>query len=291
MRVTIAVDNANDELIQTLYNLLVHNRAVEVIVPEPFIQFRAEGGVGWITLNRPPANSYNSQFVQELVAAVNAIRADESIRVAIIHSALEKFFSAGADVKAFAENSYDTNMQMIHAEHEVLEQIEATPKIFIAMIAGHCLGGGLEIALACDLRFAGAGDFKVGLPEVTLGILPGNGGTQRLPRLIGKSKALDLMITGRTLTPHEAETIGIFNALFSMRDLQAETLAYAEALAQGPSAAIGAIKMAVNRGLQTSLHDGLAREREITAKLFQSDDAREGMRAFAEKRKPEFKGK
>lgn len=257
---------------------------------EPFVTVRAEGAIGWITLNRPPANSYNSQFVQDFSAAVERVRADDALRVAIVHSALEKFFCAGADVKSFAENALEANIGMINAQHEVLELIEQTPKIFVAMIGGHCLGGGLELALACDLRFGGAGEYKVGLPEVTLGILPGNGGTQRLPRLIGKSKALDLMIAGRTLTPHEAQALGILDRLFSMHDLEGETQAYAELLAQGPTVAIGSIKLAVNQGMQMPLHDGLAHERVLTAKLFQSEDAREGIKAFAEKRKPVFKG-
>jgi enoyl-CoA hydratase/carnithine racemase len=219
------------------------------------------------------------------------VRNDDALRVVIVRSASEKFFSAGADVKAFAENSYDANMQMILAEHAALEQMENTPKIFIAMIAGHCLGGGLEIALACDLRFAGDGNYKLGLPEVTLGLLPGNGGTQRLPRLIGKNKALDLMITGRTVSPSEALVLGIVDRVLPTNELEAQTKAYAESLASGATFAVGSIKRAVNQGLQLPLHEGLMKEREITAKLFESEDAREGIAAFAEKRKPVYKGK
>jgi enoyl-CoA hydratase/carnithine racemase len=250
-----------------------------------------EGALGFITLNRPPANSYNLAFVQDLTAAVEEIRGDDNLRVVIVKSALEKFFSAGADVKAFSENSYEANMQLINAEHRALEQIEQTPKIFIAMIGGHCLGGGLEIALACDLRFAGNGEFKVGLPEVTLGLIPGNGGTQRLPRLIGRAKALDLMITGRTVNPSEAQRLGIFDRLVEPADLERETIAFAQALANGPTFAIGSIKQAVNTGLQAPLHEGLAYERAITARLFQSEDAQEGITAFVEKRKPVYRGK
>ncbi len=249
-----------------------------------------EGALGFITLNRPPANSYNLAFVQDLAAAVEEIRRDAAVRVAIVRSG-QKFFSAGADVKAFAENSFEANMELINAEHRALEQIEQTPKLFIAMIAGHCLGGGLEIALACDLRFAGSGDYKVGLPEVTLGLMPGNGGTQRLPRLIGRAKALDLMITGRTFGPQEANLLGIFDRLFEMSELEQQTRAYAEALAGGPAFAVGSIKMAVNNGVQIPLHEGLAYERALTARLFQSQDAHEGITAFVEKRKPAYQGK
>ena len=249
-----------------------------------------EGAVAFVTFNRPPANSYNLAFVQDLTTAVAEIRHDDAARVVVVQSALEKFFCAGADVKAFSENSYDANMHLINAEHQVLEQIEQADKIFIAMIGGHCLGGGLEIALACDLRFAANGKFQVGVPEVTLGLMPGNGGTQRLPRLIGKAKALDLMITGRTLAPAEALGLGILDRLFEPGDLAPQTRAYAEALANGPASAIGSIKLAVNNGLEMPLHDGLAYERRLTARLFQSEDAREGITAFIEKRKPAFKG-
>lgn len=256
-----------------------------------YVSLTRDGALGFITLDRPPANTYHSPFVQDLAAAVEQARDDESIRVVVVRSALEKFFSAGADVKAFGENSHDTNMQMINAEHAVLEQIELTPKIFVAMIAGHCLGGGLEIALACDLRFGGAGEFKLGLPEVTLGILPGNGGTQRLPRLIGKNKALDLMITGRALNPQDAFTIGILDRLIPMGELVQQTIAYAQSVAGGASYAVGSIKQAVNQGIQMPLHDGLEYERGVTGRLFQSDDAHEGITAFIEKRKPVYKGK
>jgi len=260
-------------------------------MPDSFVSVSADGAIGWITLNRPPANSYDSVFVHQLGVAVDRVKHDDMIRVVIVRSALEKFFSAGADVKAFAENSHDANMRMIIAEHAALEQIENTAKIFIAMIAGHCLGGGLEIALACDLRFASDGNYKIGLPEVTLGLLPGNGGTQRLPRLIGKNKALDLMITGRTVSPSDALVLGIVDRVIPTDQLEAQTKAYAESLASGATFAVGSIKRAVNQGLELPLPEGLMKEREITAKLFESEDAREGIAAFAEKRKPEYKGK
>ena len=259
-------------------------------VVDAVVSLTREGALGLVTLNRPPANSYNLAFVQDLAAAVDAVRRDDAIRVVILQSAL-RFFSAGADVKAFHESSYDANMELINAEHRVLEQIEQTPKLFIAMIAGHCLGGGLEIALACDLRFAANGDYKIGVPEVTLGLMPGNGGTQRLPRLIGKSRALDLMISGRTITPSEAQVLGIVDRLMEPGDLERETKAFAGALANGPAVALGSIKLAVNNGMQVPLHEGLAYERALTARLFQSQDASEGIGAFVEKRKPNFQGK
>jgi enoyl-CoA hydratase/carnithine racemase len=179
---------------------------------------------------------------------------------------------------------------MIETSHRTLSSIARIPKVFIAEINGHALGGGLEIPLACDLRFAGDGDYRLGTPEATLGLLPGNGGTQRLPRLIGTSRALDLMITGRTVTPLEAYELGIVDALFPADELRTKTLEYAQKLAAGATKAIGNIKLAVHEGIDDDLERGLERERELVEELFLSDDGREGLSAFAEKRQPTFTG-
>ncbi|HXH95740.1 MAG TPA: enoyl-CoA hydratase-related protein, partial [Gaiellaceae bacterium] len=182
------------------------------------------------------------------------------------------------------------NMEMIETSHRTLSSIAAIPKVFIAAINGHALGGGLEIPLACDLRFAAEGEYRLGVPEVTLGLLPGNGGTQRLPRLIGWSRALELMVTGRTVSPREAYELGIVNALFPADQLQESTLEFAGKLAAGATRAIGNIKLAVHRGMAVDLESGLAIERELVPELFQSEDGREGIAAFAEKRPPVFTG-
>src|SRR3954471_16632140 len=158
--------------------------------------FEPAGAVGYIALDKPPANSYDKDFMDELGAAIDAAAADAAIHAVIVRRASTKFFSAGADIKAFMANDTATNMAMIERGHEVLASIARIPKIFIAQIEGHALGGGLEISLACDLRFGARGNYKLGVPEVTLGLLPGNGGTQRLPRIIGVPRALDMMITG-----------------------------------------------------------------------------------------------
>jgi len=252
------------------------------------VEYSREGSIGFITLNRPPANSYEITFMEELGRAVEAAAGDAAARAVIVRSALEKFFCAGADVKAFSENSPDQNMAMCRVAHRTLGRVASVPKIFIAQIAGHALGGGLEIALACDLRFGAEGTYFLGVPEVTLGLLPGNGGTQRLPRLIGWSRALDLMVTGRRVAPAEAHALGILDRVFPADRLDAETRAYAQALAEGSASAIGAIKLAVHQGLERTLDDGLRIERELLDGLFRSPDGQEGVRAFAEKRKPEF---
>jgi enoyl-CoA hydratase/carnithine racemase len=254
------------------------------------VSFSADAGIGTITLDKPPANSYDLEYIQELGAAVDEVARNDDVKVAIVRSASEKFFSAGADIKAFQAGSLERNMEMIETSHRTLSSIAAITKVFVAAINGHALGGGLEIPLACDLRFAAEGEYRLGVPEVTLGLLPGNGGTQRLPRLIGWSRALELMVTGRTVSPREAYELGIVNALFPADQLQESTLEFARKLAAGATKAIGNIKLAVHRGMAVDLESGLAIERELVPELFQSADGREGIAAFAEKRPPVFTG-
>jgi enoyl-CoA hydratase/carnithine racemase len=255
------------------------------------VEYAREGSVGYITLNNPPANSYDLAFMRELGGCIDAAAGDDEARAIILRSAVERFFSAGADIKAFNENPPEKNMDMVRVAHENLARIAETPKIFIAQIAATALGGGLEMALACDLRFGAEGEHYLGLPEATLGLLPGNGGTQRLPRLVGATKALDLMITGRRLSPAEAHALGILDRLFPAEQLEEETLEYAEGLAAGAAGAIGSIKLAVQRGMERPLHEGMEVERELLEPLFSGEESREGIGAFMEKRKPEFRTK
>lgn len=252
------------------------------------VEYGREDGIGFITLNRPPANSYDYGVIEELQRAVDAAANDAGTRVVIVRSALDRFFCGGADIKAFSESSPDRNMDMCRLAHRTLGKIATIPKVFIAQIQGHALGGGLEIALACDLRFGAEGEYFLGVPEVTLGLLPGNGGTQRLPRQIGWNRALDMMITGRRLSPAEASQMGILDRLFPREKLDTETRAYVKQLTDGSASAIGAIKVAVHRGRDGSLDDGLSLERDLLDGLFRGRDAQEGVRAFVEKRKPEF---
>ena len=251
------------------------------------VSFSAEGPLGYITLDNPPANSYDIDFMRELSAAIDAAGEDAGARVVVLRSASEKFFSAGADVKRFLANDVEANMDMIRLAHETLAGIAGSSKLFVAYIAGHALGGGLEMALACDIRYAAEGRFRLGTPEVTLGLLPGNGGTQRLPRLIGVGPALDLLLTGRQITPDEARQIGLVSQLFAGEE---EFQAHVTKLAALPPLALAEIKRAVYKGVQKPLTDGLELERELIEKLFRSKDANEGLTAFAEKRTPEFVG-
>jgi len=260
-------------------------------VSDGVVTFAKAETIGTITLNRPPANSYDIDFMQALEGAIDAADGEPQVKAVILRSASDRFFSAGADIKAFMANSTEANMAMIRTAHRALEKMALSPKVFVAAINGHALGGGLEMALACDLRFAGQGNYRLGLPEVTLGLLPGNGGTQRLPRLIGANKALEMMITGEAVPPADALRLGIVNRLFPADRLMEETEAYARKLASGASVAVGRIKHAVYRGIALPLSEGLALERELIEPLFDTEDAKEGFAAFAEKRSPVYKGK
>jgi len=251
---------------------------------------REGNAVALIHLNRPPANSYDRGLIDELNAAIDEIRFDESIGAAVLMSDLPKFFSAGADINMFRTVSSKARAMTILHMHEVLLKIEHTPKVFIAAIGGHCLGGGLEIALATDFRFAAEGEYRLGVPEVTLGLLPGNGGTQRLPRLIGRQKAMELLLTGKPLDPKAAAALGIVDRLVAPDQLLPEAIAFAATLAAGPTVAIGEIKLAAKQGLEMPLESALALERGGIFRLFETADAKEGLSAFAEKRKPNFKG-
>jgi enoyl-CoA hydratase/carnithine racemase len=253
------------------------------------VTFTSHDRVGAITLDNPPANSYDVEVMGELGAAVDEA-IDSGVRAVIVRSASEKFFSAGADVKKFLDGDVAANMEMIGISQAAFRRMAGARAVFIAHINGHALGGGLEIALACDVRLATAGGYKLGTPEVTLGLLPGNGGTQRLTRLLGPSRAMDLLLTGRTFSPAEAHEWGLVAAVFDPEEADDRVRAYARRFADGPALAIASIKRCVHEGAQQPLDEGLALEAELVEELFRSQDAREGLHAFVEKRTPEFVG-
>jgi enoyl-CoA hydratase/carnithine racemase len=215
---------------------------------------------------------------------------DSGVRAVVVASASEKFFSAGADVKKFLEGDVQANMEMIRVSQAAFGRMAAADAVFIAHIAGHALGGGLEIALACDIRLATNGHYKLGTPEVTLGLLPGNGGTQRLTRLLGRSRAMELLLTGRTFSPADAHAWGLVAELYDPEEADDRVRAYALRFATGPALATAAIKRAVHAGSEMSLAEGLVLEGELIEELFGSQDAHEGLHAFVEKREPEFVG-
>jgi enoyl-CoA hydratase/carnithine racemase len=253
------------------------------------VTFTSEGPLGFVTLDHPPANSYDLAFMTEFSNSVEEALAGGT-RVVIVQSANPKFFSAGADIKRFVEGDVGANMEMIRVSQAAFRRMAAAPQVFIASIAGHALGGGLEITLACDIRLAAAGGYKLGTPEVTLGLLPGNGGTQRLTRLVGPSRAMELLITGRTFSVEEGLEMGLIAEVYEADEAQQKVTEYAARLAGGAALAIGAIKRCVYEGGQKPLDEGLALEAELMEQLFRSKDAAEGLQAFVDKRRPEFVG-
>jgi enoyl-CoA hydratase/carnithine racemase len=248
-----------------------------------------DGRIGHITLDRPPANSYDPGFLEELDAAIGAVVGGGAL-AAVVASASEKFFSAGADVKGFLQRDADANNAMVRRAHQVFDRFAAEDPIFVAQVAGHALGGGYEIALACDIRVAAEGSYRLGLPEATLGLLPGTGGTQRLPRLIGRGRALDLMLTGRAVTPDVGHELGMVDRLVPADELEATVGELAATLAAGAPLSLRAIKRSVHDGLDRPLAEGLQTELAELAPLFSSADAAEGMTAFTEKRRPIYEG-
>jgi enoyl-CoA hydratase len=257
------------------------------------INYRVEGGLAWIEMNDPPANTYTYEMMEQLDIAILKARMDESAQVIILRGAGEKFFSAGANIKMLASVTPEFKYYFCLHANETLMRLEQTPKLVIAALNGHTVGGGLEIALAADLRLARRDAGKIGLPEVSLGVLPGTGGTQRLSRLIGKSRAIELMATGRTFSFEEAEEIDLVNQILDRDNFFDEVTAYARQFLPPAKAAraVGRIKRAVCSGMEVPLGEGLAIERELQQHLFQSQDAHEGLKAYIEKRKPSFQAK
>jgi enoyl-CoA hydratase/carnithine racemase len=261
------------------------------------IESSTTSGVRVLTLNEPPANTYSYELMRELDAAILEARMDASVHVIVLTGAGEKFFCAGATIGMLKDA--DPNFKYYFCLHanETLNRLEQTPKLVIAALNGHTVGGGLEVAMAADLRIARAGAGKIGLPEVALGVLPGTGGTQRLARLVGKSRAMEMMISGRLMTMEEAAGVGLVNEVWGADKLARGSfidavVAYAAQFAppHKASLAVGRIKRAVQSGLEAGFGEGLAIERELQQLLFQSDDAKEGIAASLEKRAPKFNG-
>ena len=261
------------------------------------ITYAVTDGVAIIELNDPPANTYSYEMMQELDAAVLAARMDASVHVIVITGAGEKFFCAGANIGMLKDA--DPNFKYYFCLHanETLNRLEQTPKLVIAALNGHTVGGGLEVAMAADIRIARQGAGKIGMPEVALGVLPGTGGTQRFARLVGKAKAIELMATGALFSFEEARAIGLVNHVWGDADLSERAFAqvvhdYARQFAPPHRAAkaVGHIKRAVQSGLESGFAEGLALERELQQRLFESEDAKEGLRANLEKRPPKFAG-
>ncbi len=259
----------------------------------PQVHYEKHGHVAVLTLDAPPANTYSYELMQALDGRVLEARFDPDVQVIVLTGKGEKFFCAGADIAMLQAADPTWKYYFCLHANETLSRLEQTPKLVIAALNGHTVGGGLEVAMACDLRIARRDGGKVGLPEVKLGVLPGTGGTQRLVRMVGKSKAIRLMAHGENMGFDDAAELGIVDDVFESGDFLDKVVEYATGFCSpnGASMAVGHIKRAVQTGAELPLEAGLMLERELQAKLFASADAKEGIASFNEKRAPKFEGR
>ncbi len=265
------------------------------------IEYRVDSGVAVLEINRPPANAYTTELLKELDTAILDARFDDNVHAIVITGKLERFFSAGADIKMLGSATLSTKNNFALHGHEVLMRIENTPKLVIAAINGHAQGGGLEIAMACDIRIAKKEGGRIGLPEINLGVIPGMGGTQRLPRLVGKARAMELCATGKLISFEEGVEMGLIHYIYEKEKddggvkvtFMEQVMDYARQfiVPNKSSLAVGKVKRAITTGLEVSLPEGLAFERELLAQTFASEDGNEGVKAFFEKRTAQFKGR
>ena len=265
--------------------------------PNPcLVDWRVGDGVAVLTLNDPPANTYSYEMMQQLDARILEARMDESVQVIVITGSGEKFFCAGANIQMLAGVTPEFKYYFCLHANETLSRFEQTPKLVIAAINGHCVGGGLEVAMAADIRIARRNAGKMGLPEVSLGVLPGTGGTQRLTRIVGKSRAIELMATGELFDFEKGQELGLVNQIYDAEtgeQFMEQVMNYARQFTTPNKAAgaVGRIKRSVQSGAEIPFESALALERELQQQLFQSEDAKEGLDAYVNKRKPVFKGK
>jgi enoyl-CoA hydratase/carnithine racemase len=257
------------------------------------IRYQNDAGLGVITMDDPPANTYTYEMMRQLDDAILKARMDNDVYVIMLTGAGDKFFSAGANIRMLSNVDPTFKYYFCLHANETLLRLEHTPKLVIAALNGHTVGGGLEIAMAADIRIARRDAGKIGLPEVNLGVLPGTGGTQRMSRLIGKSKAIELIATGNTFSFEEAKELGIVNDVFEREGFMENVMEYARQYCPPNKAAkaVGRIKRSIQTGWEIPLEAALALERENQQLLFQSEDAKEGLNAYVEKRPATFTAK
>jgi enoyl-CoA hydratase len=256
------------------------------------VHYEVRDGVAYLTLDDPPANTYTHEMMRQIDEAVLKARFDKDVHVLVIKGEGQKFFCAGANINMLKTSDPHFKYYFCLHANETLNRLEQTPKLVIAALEGHTVGGGLEIAMAADLLIAKRGSGKVGLPEINLGVLPGTGGTQRLLRRMGKTQAIDLMITGRLITFEEAQQAGIVNYIYDGDNFLEQVHDFARQFCppHRASKAVGRIKRSVQSGGEVPFESGLAIERELQQQLFESQDAKEGLDAYVTKRTPQFKG-
>jgi enoyl-CoA hydratase/carnithine racemase len=253
------------------------------------VECALEEGIGWIRLNRPPVNALDLALLQELVQAIGAARNDPAVRAVVIGSRSKGYFSAGLDLKELELSADEGRAELLDQlfKDGVVRAMRTARKIFVALIDGHCLGGGLELALAADFRLAIQSKGQIGLPEVRLGGMPGGAGIQTMRRLIGQSRTLRLVALGETVDAQRALELGLLDEIAAS---EADAKAFAQRFAQGPGS-IGAIKLALYEGQETSFAEALVLERQLYRAIMLGDDIKEGVTAFREKRPPRFSGK
>jgi enoyl-CoA hydratase/carnithine racemase len=264
-----------------------------LVEQKQLIKYENDGGLAIIQMDDAPANTYTYEMMQQLDTAILRARMDENVHVIVLRGSGEKFFSAGASIPMLTKADPTFKYYFCLHANETLSRLEQTPKLVIAALNGHTVGGGLEIAMACDIRIAKKEGGKIGLPEVNLGVLPGTGGTQRISRIIGRARAIELMATGRTFSFEEALEFGLIHYIYERESFWDDVVAYARQFCppNKASRAVGRIKRAVVTGSEVGFGEALGIERELQQLLFTSEDAKEGLKAYVEKRQPEFKGK
>src|SRR5271167_977776 len=264
-----------------------------VVEQKQLIRYEVDGGLAIIQLDDAPANTYSYEMMQQLDTAILQARMDEKVHVILLRGAGEKFFSAGASIPMLTKADPTFKYYFCLHANETLCRFEQTPKLVIAALNGHTVGGGLEIALACDIRIAKKEGGKIGLPEVNLGVLPGTGGTQRFARAVGRAHAIELMVTGRTFSFEEALEMGLIHYIYEKESFWEDVMGYARQFCppNKASRAVGRIKRSVVTGMEIPFAEALGLERELQQLLFTSEDAKEGLAAYVEKRAANFKGK
>jgi len=257
---------------------------------DALVEYSVRDGVAYLVLTDPPANTYTHEMMRQLDEAILKARFDEDVHVLVLTGQGAKFFCAGANINMLKASDPTFKYYFCLHANETLNRLEHTPKLVIAALNGHTVGGGLEIAMAADMRIAKKDSGSVGLPEVNLGVLPGTGGTQRLVRIVGKQRAIELMVSGRLLSYEDAQDLGIISDIYEGDDFEDQIHKYATSFCPPNRAAkaVGRIKRSVQSGAEVPFESALAIERELQQQLFQGDDAKEGLAAYIEKRKPEF---
>jgi enoyl-CoA hydratase len=252
-----------------------------------FLKVRIENRVGWIEYNRPPINSFNWEMLREVPAALDDFLKDSHVRVVVLASANKKYFSTGADLKVFDGIGTEGMAEWVSVCHGLVSKMRQSPKPLLAAIHGVAAGGGLEMVMHCDIRFASS-DARLGQPEINIGFIPPVGTTQALARLIGRPRAIRYLYDGALVSAEEALAIGLIDSLYPPERLHAEVQTYAESLAQKPAEALAAIRRTITEGGAMSFEEGLKIEYDTAVKLSGSKDFSEGIRAFLEKRKPNW---